>query len=151
MEDFTLQTLLDFLSELSLKEIKVPEYLKIPDWPRVAGKIVIPLGNREYYYVAKSEDTGLLRIVQNNEKKQNIIFIIEEGGTFHVDLEGSRGTFSSGTKDNALLQRIRALLIFHQFKEDICEKIAEKLRADLPEHERTAKIILDALAPFRHE
>ncbi len=144
-----MQTFIDFLSDLSLKEVKVPEFLKIPNWPKMAGKISVSLGKRDYYYVTKSEETGLLRILWNTKKKQEIIFIVEESGTFHVDFLGSYSTFSSGINDRTVLERIRALLIFHQFKEEIYKMITEKLASDLPAHENVAKIVTEALAPFR--
>ncbi len=143
-----MQPFLDFLSEISLKEIKVPEHLKIPNWPRIAGKISADLGYRDYYYAIRSDETGLLRIVWNRLKKQKIIFTVEESGTFHVDFIGSRSSFSAGTKDRVLMERICALLVFHQFKDEICKMIIQKLEADLPNHDRLAKTIQEALSPF---
>jgi len=139
MAKIELEEFLGSLEELFLKEIKVPPVIKIPNWPKAAGEVTVEVTCNELSYPARAADTGFLRMVKVARKKQLVTFTIEEAGTFRVaflDQHMSQcSARSNGAED---FERIRALMIFDQFKHEVFIKVIEILKADLNANKRMA-------------
>ena len=133
------------LAELQIKAVEVPQNIKIPNWPKEAGAIRIKLGKRDYIYPTKASETGMLCLTK---KRHRVSFRVREDGTFRVDFWGFRAPMYSGTFENNNIERIRALELFHQFKEEILLKIIQKLKADLGNHNQVVAMVEKAIEPF---
>jgi hypothetical protein len=132
------------LAELQIKAVEVPKSIKIPNWPKAAGHVRIKLGTRGYLYPIQTGETGMWRLVS---KCRRLTFSVGQNGTFGFFV----GTFEpcyEGTDDYSSLQRIRALVLFHQFKEEILLKIIQKLKADLGNHNQVVAMVEKAIEPF---
>lgn len=133
------------LAELQIKEVEVPQNVKIPNWPKAAGYVKIKLGKKDYIYPTKAKETGMLHLIR---KRHRVSFLIKEDGTFQVDFCGIGSPTCSGTFESNNLERVRALVLFHQFKEELLPKIIQKLKADLGNHNQVVAMVEKALEPF---
>ncbi|MBI2120715.1 MAG: hypothetical protein HYT94_03785 [Parcubacteria group bacterium] len=145
------------LEELKIKTPDVPKNLKIPNWPEAAGAVTISLGRRECVFPTQSVHTAMFRM---DKETFMVTFNLRKNGTFAFRLMVFVPNFFKGehledyshhsteTDSYYDLYRMQALVLFHQFQEEICAKLIEKLKADLPEHDRTMEMVEKAMAPF---
>jgi len=146
MDKIELEDFIGFLEELSLKEIRVPPVIKIPNWPKAAGEVTVEVTCNELSYPARAVDTGLMRLLKIVKKKQLVTFTIEESGTFRVAfLDQHLSQFSARSNGAEDFERIRALMLFDQFKDEVFLKVIEKLKADLIAHKRMAANVQKAV------
>ena len=141
-----LRSFLEKISELQIKEINVPENLKIPNWPKSVGTATIYLGKRNYLYPVYTEQSGMLCFIT---KRQKIIFDIFADGTWRFRINGfGSPDFYMCTYTDKNLTRVRALFLLHQFKEEIFSKLLEILKDCAPEHNNIVSMVEKALEPF---
>ena len=133
------------LTKLEIKEFNVPKGLKIPNWPKAAGNLAIDFGKRDFILPVRTAKTGMLRL---ERKKKGIRFSIKEEGTFEVDFYSSGSLYTSGTLHHDNFSRIEALVLFHQFKEELFSEIIRRLRTDLGNHNQAVKMVREAIEPF---
>lgn len=132
------------LAELQIKAVEVPQNIKIPNWPEAAGKVEIKLGKRDCLYPVQTDETGMLRFVG---KRYRLTFFVNQNGTFGFLV----GTFIQSYKNTNgyySLNRIRAIVLFHQFKEELLPKVIQKLKADLGNHNQVVTMVEKAIEPF---
>lgn len=133
------------LTKLEIKEVEVPKNLKLPNWPLAVGELDVKLGKRDYVYPIKAEMTGMLRLVRKNHL---IIFKILADGTFQVHFSGWRKPMWSGSHEDQNLERVKALILFHQFKDELFARVLQQLRHDLGSHAQVAEMVRQAFEPF---
>lgn len=144
------------LTEIEIKKVDVPSFLRIPNWPFAAGGVALNLGERECIVPVKSDNTSMLRLEQDTRE---VNFVLHQTGLFSFRLvkfapnffgkgkhEADSDTYN--TDSDHVNTRIRAVVLFHQFQEEICTKLIEKLKADIPEHDKTMEMVEKAMAPF---
>lgn len=132
------------LAELQIKEVEVPQNIKIPNWPKAVDYMRISLGKRYCLYPIRTNKTGMLRLVR---KRYRLTFLVWQDGMFGFYV----GIFDKeykGTGGYNNLDRIQALMLFHQFKEEIFLKIIQNLKADLGNHNQVVAMIEKAIEPF---
>jgi len=133
------------LIELYIKETKIPEVVKIPHWPMALRTVKIDLGFRDYLYPVLSETSGMFRV----ERRQHFVeFSVYRDGVFRFSFSGTKPPLFSRSDEKNEIDRIRALVLFRQFKDEICEKLLEVLKQDVAPHNETMTMLEDALAPF---
>lgn len=133
------------LTKLEIKEIKVPTNLKLPNWPSAVDKLNVKLGKRNYVYPTKAEVTGMLRLVR---KSHWITFKIFSNGAFQVHFSGWLSPMWSGSHEDQNLERVRVLILFHQFKDELFARVLQQLRHDLGHHAQVAEMVRQAFEPF---
>lgn len=145
----SLQDLAKELEGLKIEEVKIPEF-GIPNWPEAADSVTVDLGKRSYLYPVKTDESGLLKLI---EKHSGIQFTIDSGGELFFDFYGWSYFFiqpemceSSSTGDS--MDRIRVLLLFEQFKEEIFSQVIQKLQEDLQDHNQVIEHVKKAFEPF---
>ena len=140
VRDFT-----EELARLDIKDVEVPKNIKLPNWPRAAGEVKIKLGKRDYLYPTRAGLTGMLKFVK---KRHWITFIVDTDGTFQVHFSGWRSPIWSGSGDNQNLDRVIALILFHQFKDELFARVLQQLRHDLGSHAQVVELVRQAFEPF---
>lgn len=162
----TIETLLSVrefakeLEQLSIKETEIPK-LVIPNWPK-GFSAQINLGKRNYLYAMTTHKTGMLKLIRYRHKlfcqigndeqnKRNGIFSFSLKGLFkpmHPSGYSMNYYANNGSNSDSNVERIRALLLFYQFKADIFSGALKQLKVDLPCHNRVADEIARAFEPF---
>ena len=89
--------------------------------------------------------TGMLRFVK---KSHWITFIIRDDGTFQVHFRGWRRPIWSGSHEDRNIERVKALILFQQFKDELFARILQQLRRDLKSHEQVVEMVRQAFEPF---
>lgn len=125
------------LTKLEIKEVEVPKNLKLLNWPLAAGELNVKLGKRDYVYPTKAEMTGMLRLVR---KSHWITFKIRSDGTFQVHFSGWHRPTWSGSHEDQNIERVKALILFHQFKDELFARALQQLRHDLGPHAQVAEM-----------
>lgn len=133
------------LTKLEIKEVEVPKNLKLPNWPLAAGELSVKLGKRDYVYPTKAEMTSMLRLVR---KSHRITFKIRSNGTFQVHFSGWRRPMWSGSHEDQNIERVKTLILFHQFKDELFARIMQQLRHDLGFHNQVVDMVRQAFEPF---
>jgi len=135
----------DALIELYIKEADIPEVIRIPHWPRGLRTVKIDLGLRDYLYPVLSESSGMFRI----ERRQHYIeFVVYHDGVFKFSFAGTKPPIFSRSDHKNEIDRVRTLILFRQFKDEICAKLLEVIQEDVGPHNEIAGMIEDALSPF---
>ena len=136
------------LEKLEIKEVEIPK-LYIPNWPKAAKRVEIKLGRREFLFPTPISNTGLLRLVPVRKK---ITFWFHENGKFNVVWSvgwwslDSDTSFGSDEYNN--LERVQAVILFQQFKEELFTKVVQQLRAQLGYHNEVVEVVRQAFEPF---
>ena len=131
------------ITKLEIREIEVPKFY-LPNWPKAAGEVVIKLGKKDYVYPEKADQTGMLRLVN---KRHQLQFTISSTST-RIDFGGFRHPVWSGSHEDQNFERIKALIMFHQFKDELFARIMQQLRHDLGFHNQVADMVRQAFEPF---
>jgi hypothetical protein len=132
------------LTELQIKAVEVPKGLKIPNWPKAAGDVRIKLGRRSCLYPIEISKSGMLRLAT---KRLRLTFCVKADGTFSF-WSSALEAYYNGSDDYGNLNRMRALVLFHQFKGEILLNILVKLKAGLGDHNQVVAMVEKALEPF---
>lgn len=133
------------LVNLEIQEVEVPKNTRLPNWPKAAGEVTVKLGKRDYIYPIKAEMTGMLRLVRKNHW---ITFKIRSDGTFQVRFFGWRRPIWSGSHEDQNLDRVKALILFHQFKAELFARVLQQLKYDLQPHNQVVEMVRQAFEPF---
>ena len=146
--------LVERIKEIGLESIEVPNF-HIESWPDVIGLLKISLGKRKCLIVRESDKTELFKLVQ---KKHTLTCFISSSGSvaFDAHTEDPYRFFASEgwkfygyyTAGNSSLNRAGALLLFHQFKEEICTKALQLVLDGAEGHQRVEDMAKEALKPF---
>jgi len=131
------------LTKLEIKEVEIPK-LYIPNWPKAAKRVEIKLDRREFLFPTPINNTGLLMLVP---KRKHLTFWFFENGNFTVSWWScSDSSFMSDGHGN--LDRIRAVILFQQFKEELFTRVVQRLKAQLGYHNKAVEMVRQAFEPF---
>ena len=133
------------LQGAKLKKLSVPNDIRIPYWPSAIGSAKLNLGMKDYLYLELSAKTGFLHI---EKKVHTVLMTIHKNGAFTFLFEEPDAPMHVRSNSISTLDRVRAVLLFHQFREEICEKLASLLKADEVKHNQAVLTIEEAMETF---
>jgi hypothetical protein len=143
-----LESFVEQVHELGIKDINISGELCIPNWPKSVGEVTIHLKRRTFFLPCEAKECdGMLKL---EIIKRRFNFTIKESGSFCFSEQPAFFRMTQDMRSNSYrdLVRIQALVLFHQFKEEIFSKVLEKLNGNLENHNQTIALAEQALAPF---